>query len=136
MFFNKKNDGLPADDVTALAATPKAVWIGTSGHGIAKYSRGINLWAKFGLNEGLKLSQNSTITSFDVWGDQPFATWYNDENNGYVRDRPAGIEQFVYNRCYDSVGDLVSLRDIYIAVGEISRENAGEHERKTRRRCG
>ncbi len=128
VFFNKKNDGLPADDVTALAATPKAVWIGTSGHGIAKYNRGINFWQSIGSSDGLNLSQGSTITSFDVWRDRPFATWYNDENNGYVEIDPQGSNSSV--QPVDSVGDLVSLRDIYIAVGEISGENTGEMNRQ------
>lgn len=128
VFFNKKNDRLPADDVTALAATPKAVWIGTSGHGIAKYNRGINYWEEFGPDDGLNLSQGSTITSFGVWGDRPFATWYNDENNGYVEIDPQGSNSSV--QPVDSVGDLVSLRDIYIAVGEISGENTGEMNRQ------
>ena len=126
--FDKINDGLPADDVTALAATPKAVWIGTSKHGIAKFNREINLWQSIGSSDGLNLGRESTITSFDVWRDRPFATWYNDEENGYVEIDPQGSNSSV--QPVDSVGGLVSLRDIYIAVGEISGENGGEMNRQ------
>jgi tetratricopeptide (TPR) repeat protein len=125
--FDKRNDGLPADDITALAVTSKAVWIGTSGHGIALYDRGLGSWRDFGLSDGLNLSAGSSITCFDVWRDRPFATWYNEQSNGYAEIDQQGFNSPV--QPVDAVGDLVSLRDIYIAVGEISGENAGETEK-------
>ena len=124
--FNKKNSELPADDVTALAVTPKAVWIGTNKHGIAMYNRGINYWQEIGPSDGLDLKRGSSITSFDVWGDRPFATWYNDQRNGYAEIGPRGLNSRV--QLVDE-GGLVSLRDIYVAVGDISGENAGEMNR-------
>ena len=119
--FNKKDYGLPADDVTALAVTPQAVWIGTTKHGIAMYNRGINFWRSIGASDGLNLSRGSSITSFDVWGDRPFATWYNQQDNGYAEIDPQGLNSRVQD--VNIGGKLV--QNIYIAVGE----NAGQTEK-------
>ena len=127
VMFNKKNDGLPADDVTALAVTPNSVWIGMSKHGIAMYNRGINFWQEYGPGSGLKLSHGSSITGFDVWRDRPFAAWYNEQSNGYAEIDPLGLNSRVQKV---DEGGLVSLRNIYVAVGEISGENAGEMHRQ------
>ena len=122
--FDKRNDGLPADDITALAVTPNAVWIGTSKHGIAMYNRGINYWRNIGPSDGLNLSKDSSITSFDVWRDRAFATWYNQRDNGYVEIDPQGLN----SRVQDAVlgGDLV--QNIYISVGEFSGEGGQQAE--------
>ncbi len=121
--FNKRSDGLPADDISAVAVTSKTVWIGTTRHGIALYNRGLDFWRDFGLSDGLNLSAGSSITSFDLWGDRPFVTWYNQQSNGYAEIDPQGLTSRVQEVLF--VGSL-PLEDIYIAVGE----NVGEMDKR------
>ena len=122
--FNKKDSGLPADDVTALAVTPKAVWIGTNKHGIAMYNRGINYWQEIGPSAGLNLKGGSSITGFDVWGDRAFATWYNEQSNGYAEIDPQGLNSSVQDVIIG--GNLV--QNIYVSVGENSSEGSQQAE--------
>ena len=122
MVYNRENNGLPADDIVALAVTPKTVWIGTSESGIAFYDRELgqelDYWLEFGDDEGLYLKPGSSITSFDVRGNQLFFTWYDAQQNGYVEIDLEGFS--IREKMTVTTGDIVPVANIYIAVSEAA----------------
>ena len=118
-------DGLPADDIVALAITPERIWIGTSQNGMAVYNRGVKIWQSFGTLDNLDLKAGSSIVSFDVNRDKVFFTWnYSvDKANGYgeiqVNDLSSNVEEVL------RFVDLVPYQNIYVAATKDPSSMAG-----------
>ena len=118
-------DGLPADDIVALAITPERIWIGTSQNGMAVYNRGVKIWQSFGTLDNLDLKAGSSIVSFDVNRDKVFFTWnYSvDKANGYgeiqVNDLSSNVEDVL------RFVDLVPYQNIYVAATKDPSSMAG-----------
>ena len=118
-------DGLPADDIVALAITPERIWIGTSQNGMAVYNRGVKIWQSFGTLDNLDLKAGSSIVSFDVNRDKVFFTWnYSvDKANGYgeiqVNDLSSNVEEVL------RFVDLVPYQNIYVAATKDLSSMAG-----------
>ena len=118
-------DGLPADDIVALAITPERIWIGTSQNGMAVYNRGVKIWHSFGTLDNLDLKAGSSIVSFDVNRDKVFFTWnYSvDKANGYgeiqVNDLSSNVEDVL------RFVDLVPYQNIYVAATKDPSSMAG-----------
>ena len=118
-------DGLPADDIVALAITPERIWIGTSQNGMAVYNRGVKIWQSFGTLDNLDLKAGSSIVSFDVNRDKVFFTWnYSvDKANGYgeiqVNDLSSNVEDVL------RFVDLVPYQNIYVAATQDPSSMAG-----------
>ena len=121
LVYNKEDDLLPADDIVALAVTPKTVWVGTSQEGIGIYDREIEYWRSSHTVDGLDASIGNSIVSFDVVDQQVLFTWYSkaDKSNGYAIADWEGSK--IQSEPVITYGDIVPIEDIYIKV-----EFAGE----------
>ena len=123
--YSKATDGLPADDIVALAVTPERIWIGTSQNGMAVYNRDLDIWQSFGTLDNLDLKAGSSIVSFDVNRDKVFFTWnYSvDKANGYgeiqVNDLSSNVEDVL------RFVDLVPYQSIYVAATKDPSSMAG-----------
>ena len=123
--YSKATDGLPADDIVALAITPERIWIGTSQNGMAVYNRDVKIWQSFGTLDNLDLKAGSSIVSFDVNRDKVFFTWnYSvDKANGYgeiqVNDLSSNVEDVL------RFVDLVPYQNIYVAATKDPSSMAG-----------
>ena len=123
--YSKATDGLPADDIVALAVTPERIWIGTSQNGMAVYNRDLDIWQSFGTLDNLDLKAGSSIVSFDVNRDKVFFTWnYSvDKANGYgeiqVNDLSSNVEEVL------RFVDLVPYQNIYVAATKAPSSMAG-----------
>ncbi|MDE0043426.1 MAG: hypothetical protein OXT74_15410, partial [Candidatus Poribacteria bacterium] len=118
--YDRTTDGLPADNIVALAVTPETVWAGTSGAGIAIFDLVYDpSWRSSNLHDMVPEVSGNSIASFDVSGQNVFFTWYSQEEdeNGYVAADWKGVQ---------GAGmpvtqmDLVPIEDIYIAVGQTN----------------
>ena len=116
--YSKGNDGLPADDIVALAVSPERVWIGTSQNGMAVYIRDLDIWQSFGPLDNLDLKPGSEIVSFDVSRNKVFFTWnYSVEKaNGYGEIELGSLSSTV--EAVLRFVDLVPYQNIYVAVAE------------------
>lgn len=118
-------DGLPADDIVALAVTPDRVWIGTSQNGMAVYNRSMESWQNFGAFDNLDLKAGSEVVSFDVSTNKVFFTW------NYSMDKANGYGEIQLDNLSSTVEavlrfvDLVPYQDIYVAVTENPGNMAG-----------
>ncbi len=114
--YSKAKDGLPADDIVALAVTPERVWIGTSQNGMAIYNRSLEIWQNFGTLDNLDLKAGSSIVSFEVNPDKVYFTWNYSVNkaNGYgeiqINDLSSNVEEVL------RFVDLVPYQNIYVAA--------------------
>ena len=123
--YSKATDGLPADDIVALAVTPERIWVGTSQNGMAVYNRDLDIWQSFGTLDNLDLKAGSSIVSFDVNRDKVFFTWnYSvDKANGYgeiqVNDLSSNVEEVL------RFVDLVPYQSIYVAATKDPSSMAG-----------
>ena len=124
--YSKEDDGLPADDIVALAITLDRVWIGSSRNGMAVYNRQSGIWQRFGAIDNLDLKAGSAIVSFDVSSDQVFFTWnyYVDKANGYgeiqLSDLSSKVEDVL------RFVDMVPYQDIYVAVAKNTSNIPGD----------
>ena len=114
--YSKAIDGLPADDIVALAVTPDRIWIGTSQNGLAVYNRNLEIWQNFGALDNLDLQAGSEIVSFDVSTNTVFFTWnYSvDKANGYGEIRQSDLSSTVEDVL--RFVDMVPYQSIYVAV--------------------
>lgn len=115
--YNRSTLELPADDIVALAVTPKTVWVGTSEFGIAIFDRVYDTWRSSNLRDIVPEVVGNSIVSFDVGSDSIYFTWYSakEKKNGYGKSDWIGIE----GRGLTVLdADSVPIEDIYIAVGQ------------------
>ena len=115
--YRRKTHELPADDIVALAVTPKTVWAGTSNSGIAIFDRVFDTWRSSNLRDIVPDVVGNSIVSFDVGGESIYFTWYSqkENKNGYGKSDLKGLEGKGMNILHT---DIVPIEDIYIAVGQ------------------
>lgn len=116
--YDRTNDGLPADNIVALAVTPETVWAGTSGAGIAIFDLVYDpSWRSSNLHDMIPEVGGNSIASFDVSGQSVFFTWYSQEEkeNGYGKASWKGLQGL---GMLVAQTDIVPVEDIYIAVGQ------------------
>ncbi len=120
--YDKTADGLPADNIIALAVTPVTVWAGTSDAGIAIFDLVYDQsWRRSNLRDMVPEISGNSIASFDVRDQSVFFTWYSqeEEENGYgevdwkgLQGRGTPVEQ----------NNIVPVENIYIAVDQADAE--------------
>ena len=118
MVYDRTADGLPADNIVALAVTPVTVWAGTSDAGIAIFDLVYDpLWRSSNLRDMVPEVGGNSIAGFDVSDESVFFTWYSKEEkeNGYGKVDFKGLEG---TGMPVAQTDLVPVEDIYIAVGQ------------------
>ena len=118
MVYDRTADGLPADNIVALAVTPVTVWAGTSDAGIAIFDLVYDpLWRSSNLRGMVPEVGGNSIAGFDVSDESVFFTWYSKEEkeNGYGKVDFKGLEG---TGMPVAQTDLVPVEDIYIAVGQ------------------
>lgn len=118
MVYDRTADGLPADNIVALAVTPVTVWAGTSDAGIAIFDLVYDpLWRSSNLRDMVPEVGGNSIADFDVSDKSVFFTWYSKEEkeNGYGKVDFKGLEGTGMPVLQT---DLVPVEDIYIAVGQ------------------
>ena len=118
MVYDQTADGLPADNIVALAVTPVTVWAGTSDAGIAIFDLVYDpLWRSSNLRDMVPEVGGNSIAGFDVSDESVFFTWYSKEEkeNGYGKVDFKGLEGTGMSVAQN---DIVPVEDIYIAVGQ------------------
>ncbi len=120
--YNREEDGLPADDIVALAITPKTVWAGTSEAGIAVFDLAFDVWRSIDASELIPNVMGNSIVSFDVEGQDVFFTWYSKQEKsngyGYVDWEGLGGEGFSVMQS----ADIVPVENIHVAVSGVGGE--------------
>ena len=117
--YLRETHELPADDIVALAVTPKSVWVATSKSGMAIYDRIYDSWRSSNVRDIVPEVVGNSIVSFDVdlGSESIYFSWYSpkDKRNGYGKSDWKGLEG-KGERVIE--GDYVPIEDIYIAVGQ------------------
>ena len=116
--YDRTTDGLPADNIVALAVTPESVWAGTSDAGIAIFDLVYDpSWRSSNLHDMVPEVGGNSFASFDVGGQSVFFTWYSQEEkeNGYGEVDWKGLQGMGMPVLQT---DIVPIEDIYIAVGQ------------------
>lgn len=115
--YDRTTDGLPADNIVALAVTPETVWAGTSDAGIAIFDLVYDpLWRSSNLRDIVPEVGGNSIASFDVSDKSVFFTWYSkkEKENGYGEADWKGLQGIGMTIAQQ---DIVPIENIYIAVG-------------------
>ncbi|MDE0299358.1 MAG: tetratricopeptide repeat protein [Candidatus Poribacteria bacterium] len=114
--YDRETDGLPADNIVALAVTPETVWAGTSGAGLAIFDLVyVQSWRSSNLHDIVPEVSGNSIASFDVSGQSVYFTWFNqkDWSNGYGEADWKGLQGVGMTITRQ---DIVPIDNIYIAV--------------------
>jgi ligand-binding sensor domain-containing protein len=107
-------DGLPANDIVALAVNANSVWVGTSQKGIAEFDKNLKVWRRRS-NLPNNIKMGNSIKNIVAGPDSVWIGWYGKYENGYCA---YNINTDEWKGSPVVMDDTIILEDISLAVEE------------------